>query len=1318
MYGALCGCGAEHSVYDRACPKCGTPHSPNRCPTAKLPHVRAAKWGAVTLALGAVAWIAWSRIFPPRPPTWRLKTQAAEAFQAADYETAAKLARDVTEQAPGDAEGWYVLAECYRALKFPAEQYKPMAEHAVRIRDDYFAARELIAKAELELHHLDRAIEHAEKAAHSPGATPDAWLLLARLELMKPRPNLAGAQRALERARAAGRDTTEVKALLAQITIRLNGARAGGAERLPPGSAATLRAALAALQSKTPAAGDATAVALAKASIHLALGEAGPAIEDADQALVHLARMTAERPADVPPRASAEIKLVRAMALHMRGNPVESMTEFHAALAEAPDAAAAAGAADYLVSAGDAAAARALLSTAATDGGDPRGGIRAVLAALLLSGGAVEDASRAIESALPLAGDDAFVAEIAGSIRVAQGRFDDARASFDAATRSAPQLAEPRVRRALVTLAEASASGSADAVRQASRKTLDELRGLERDHPAFAGDPFLLESVGRVSLMLGDVAAAREALESAAQTSPADADVWIALAKARRRSGDADALAGAAAALDRARLLRRDDADLTLAAAAMWSDAGRYEVAVSTCTDYLRTHSEAAPVLRARAACYLQLEMWSVAAADLRRVQELGKAGSADLRALVDALYRSGDRRAAAQAAEDAKGKVPAHDLAFLAALHGGDAGAAIAHLAEGGPSMRLAEIQLAAGREPDSMETLRLLAKARPGDAYVTRLLVVELLGPAPVAAERIAEARGLAAALAPSSPPGCAQLIEGRILLAEDRSADAIAPLQEAVRELPGDPFAALFLGEALFRGGDRTESLVHLRRAASLAGAPAAVKAVVARRLLDASAGDDVERAELLAREALRLDPRCLGAAYRLMDALHRRGDFAQAADFAELALRASAPGPEDEAKLRLAAAFEHLLAGEFQAVLVHVDALPADRRDGPPGRILAAFAELGAGRIASARSIFDAISGADAVGRIAAVGLIRCDLAQGDGAGAARRADAWCASHPDDRDVGLAASRLLQRGGYADESVRIAAACAARHPRDLAAAMNHATILRRTGRPVEAVAALRGFAGGAAAAEALPLRLAVATLSVQCAIELPDALAAAQAVAADPAATEIARIEAAVVDAEALLALRRDAEAESAARAALKRLEESPVGGWGERMLKARAHFVAGYAAAAAVPPRRKQAIEEFVRCMELDRENLDVANNLAWVMAEDGDAATAPRALDLARKVTVAAPGDASYWDTRAAAARSAGEFDEAGSSWAKSLELLAASPRRDPARELRTTLRYARYLRDDRKQPEAARKVVERVRPLVAGTNAEREIDAFLATPQ
>jgi predicted Zn-dependent protease len=1316
-YAALCNCGAELSVFDDECVRCGAPHVPKRVPAAKHPWVRASKWTALAAAVGVACWVAFG---PREVKPYELKRRAKDAYNASDYATAARLARDVTEQAPADAEGWYLLAECHRALKFPPSEYMAPAEHAVKLQDDCFPARELLARAEMELRHVDRAIEHAEKATRSPNVTAGAWLLLARLELLRPRPNLAAASRALERARAAGRDTADVKALLAEITIRMNGARAGGADRLPPGAAATLRAALPGLEARTPTASEAVAVSLAKARIHLALGEAEKAIADADRALVQLDQAVRDGVPEVPSRASAEVKLVRAMALHMRGNAVEAMNEFHAALGEAPDAAAAAAASDYLVSAGDAAAARALLAGAA-EAGDPHGGIRAVLAALLLSQGAVDDAARSVESAAPAAGDDAFFAEIVGSIRIAQGRWADARAAFDAAAKSAPGLAEPWVRRALVTLAESAGAPSADATRAGCERALAELRALQRDRPEFASDPLLLEGIGRVSLALGDPAAARAALESAADAWPADPDVWIALAEARRRSGDAgggDALAAAAAALDRARLLRRDDAALALAAAAMWSDAGRYEVAVSTCTDFLRAHPDAAALLRARAACYLQLEMWSLAAADLRRVRELGAADAADLGALVDALYRAGDQKAAALAAEDAKDKVPAHVLAFLAALHGGDPNAAIAHLCEGGPSLLLAEVQLAAGRESDSTETLRRLAKEHPGDAQAARLLVAELLGPEPASAERIAEARALLAGLSPASPPGVARLIEGRILLAEGDRDRAVPALREAARALPDDPLAALFLGDALFRGGERTESLALLRRAAALPGVQDAVRSCVANRLLVASGYDDLERAEALAREAWRLDARCVAAAYRIMDVLHGRADFAQAADVAEIALRSCDPGSADAAKLRLAAAFEHLLAGEFPAAQVHVDALPAALRDGPTGRLLTGFAELGAGRTDAARAVFATVPADGEGGRIAAVGLLRCDLARGDRAAAAALVDAWCAARADDRDVSMAASRLFQKAGHGDDAVRFAALCAARHPADLAVALNHATVLRRAGRPAEAVAALRRFADAGPAADPVALRLATATLSVQCGTGVEEALEEARRLAADPALAETARIEASVIAAEALVALGHPGDGESAARAALEKLGDVPAGGRSRRILEARARFVAGCAAATAVPPRRKQALDEFVQCLALDRENLDIANDVAWVMAEDGDRETTQRALDLARKVTAEAPGDAGYWDTRAAAARRAGEFDEAESSWTRSLDLFAASARRDPAREMRTALRCARFLRDERKKPDAARQVVERIRPLVARTSAEREIDAFLAAPQ
>ena len=144
--------------------------------------------------------------------------------------------------------------------------------HAVRIHEDFFAARELLSRGGARAApRLDRAIEHAEKGdplagcqaptrgCSSPPRTPEA--------ASQPRRRAARSVR----ARAAGLVYDRGEGAAREITIQLNGARAGAHERLPAGSTATLRAALAALRSKRPAPGDAASVAR-EGQDHLALG--------------------------------------------------------------------------------------------------------------------------------------------------------------------------------------------------------------------------------------------------------------------------------------------------------------------------------------------------------------------------------------------------------------------------------------------------------------------------------------------------------------------------------------------------------------------------------------------------------------------------------------------------------------------------------------------------------------------------------------------------------------------------------------------------------------------------------------------------------------------------------------------------------------------------------------------------------------------------------------------------------------------------------------------------------------------------------------
>jgi Tfp pilus assembly protein PilF len=99
---------------------------------------------------------------------------------------------------------------------------------------------------------------------------------------------------------------------------------------------------------------------------------------------------------------------------------------------------------------------------------------------------------------------------------------------------------------------------------------------------------------------------------------------------------------------------------------------------------------------------------------------------------------------------------------------------------------------------------------------------------------------------------------------------------------------------------------------------------------------------------------------------------------------------------------------------------------------------------------------------------------------------------------------------------------------------------------------------------------------------------------------------------------------------------------------------------------------------LTRALEFDPENDTTQNNLAMLLSKS--ASSAARGLELAKRATAADPGNAGYWDTRAACAAAAGAGAEAEESWTKALQLIDRATAVDRGLRAQIALGFGRYL--------------------------------------
>jgi predicted Zn-dependent protease len=1275
-------------------------------PRGKLPAVRAARWTAAVLVLGTAAWLTFSR----RPaPVWRLVADATAAIHDRRFDDAFRAARAVTEDAPSDPRGWMLLAVSLKGLGMPEESAVDAARRAAALAPGMYEARQFLAVRALAAGRVDEALAHATAAASDAGADARAFLLLARVELARPRPDLARARDAVERARRAGRIDADTNVLLAELCLRTSGVVVNGASQLPAGMEQMLHDAVGPAASPSGA-GTEPGLADARSRIKLALGDVNGALAEAERALADLGPSADER-------QRAALEADRAMALHAAGDAVAAAKEFASALARSPDVETASLVASFFEQSGDAAAGETVLAGAKRSG-DPHGAIRAVLAQMQLDDGRVADAAQSIAAARSVDPGNAGFAAVEAAVRAAEGRWDDARVSLADASKLAPQVLGARIDLAVLDAERpATPEARAEALR-AARAALEALRRETND------DAAVLRALGRIEREMGATDAAAAVLRRATQAAPWDAEAWrelgetLLVARPVRTADDAadDSAREAADVFARAAALRPQDPSLRLREAEARLASGDAAGAVAALDESLRfVRRSRDEALRRRAAANVQLGAWRSAAADLERLRETSPRDATVVIRLVDALFRAGDdqaaRRIVAESAATQRDDVR-RVLEFIESMQGGAASAAYDRLAGSEPSRLVAEIQLSAGRVDDAIASLRALVAADPRDAGSVRLLVLALLDGDRPTPERLQEATALADGLAPDSPPGLADFVRGRILLAQGDAAGASVRLEAAETAAPSDPYAALLRGEALFRSGDRGVSVRCMRRALALPGTPPSFRPIVAMRVLAASRDtSDPARAFRLAEEAFRLAPEIPAVGVRYGEMLSARTDFAGAARVLESTLVSNDLTSDQRVSIRFTAAMQRYLAGDARRAQSLLEGLPRDALASAPSRLLAGCVALRDRRLDDADAAFAEALRLDPASAAAASGRVEVALARGCADEARRRVEAFA---PD----GIARSwflarvaRAFLREGFADDARALARRAAETSHGDPAVLADTAAVLARTGDAAAAADELLARAQDAQPADAERLRLLAGRLVARIPGRAAEARDLARRLRDSETASAAGRREASLLEAEALLCAGDAAGAAKAARALVDASAETTPSTAREREFEARLAHTLGTALSSAADGEA-EATRLLSRAVELDPDDEVSQNNLAYLLSRSP--ATATRGLEFARRATAADPANANYWDTRAACAAAASEDEDAETSWRKALALNAAASAPDRSFAAQVSLGLGRLL-TSRGRAADARAPLESVLRDAPSTPAAEEAKRLLA---
>ncbi len=1236
----LCECGTPVHVGAGTCSACGA--AVELGTRLRRPWLlRAAAASLLLGVLGAAGWAAWNahRRDASRAEVWRLRDQAFEAVKAGRYEEALTLLTAVCERRPRDEQMWYLRAVSERAAGRPPAVWTQSARHVLDIDGGFSEAAALLADACRAEGDLGAALSYARRAAEGSRPTAHDFRVLADLELRAPRPSAARALAALRRAQEIADEDPRVPVLIGLLHVRA--ARGAPIEALPD---AVRRDVVRAEHRLATLPEDVAATAemrLAAAEFAAARGDIAAARRCAEEA-----RLAARDDTLLRARALA----VAGRAAVLAGDVAAGIGLFGDALTERPVGDLAAEAADCLVAAGRPDLAEPVVRSALARNDDPA--LRGVLSAVLAALGRHADAQREVDAALAAAPDDADLLLRRGDLRAAEGDLGGAREAYAAAAARVPGAAAPRLRTARLALF---APGGDDALRDAATRALAELDAVAgADRAALEAEPDYLETRGRLELAAGDVVAAHASVARAVEARPYAPEPHLALADVVARGRSPTRFADAARLAVEAAGLAPFDDGVVERAARLCLAAGAARDAATLCDTLLERRPSSAGILTLLAEAQRRAGHWREAAGALERLATLRRDDPEVRLALVDSLLRAGERAQALRvAAGAAAAGRPDPRLDVVVALHGGSDEDAFARLAAAGPSSALGAAYLAAGRRDDAVRCLRAALAAAPEDAQARSLLVYALLdggadaGGAAQApdAGALAEAGQLADACPEGAAPGLSELLRGRVALARGELDRGRGLLEAARTARPFDAYAHFFLGQLRWRAGELPRALDSLRRAAALPGAPPGISQILARCLVSA-AGEPDAVAEPLLWEALVHDPADAAATVRLVNLLVARGAWAEAAQLASRLPEIRADLPDALAtQLRRTALACGLRAVGLAAEADAVDELPVGAA-GSAGGVVDALLAAARGRPEDAVREFEKLLASDAATPLLAAALIECLVRAGRAPEACERLHALEAAGRLPPGAAVALARSLARAGRGDLADAELARVLAARPADVDALRVVVARALRDGVAARALAALDTALPHAAGEDAARLRLLRADV-LRATGRVQEALQAARA---ETSGADAVALEARVAEAEAAAELGDLPAARRAVAAASSGLAAAP---GSPSALHGRLRFVEG--SLALREGRFREAEDAFEKALALVPDDHAAANNLAYLMsARPG---LARRALELARGATAAAPGNASYWDTRGACAAQAGERAEAEHAWRTALDI-------------------------------------------------------------